>query len=301
MGRGVDVGDDRPGRVSAAEEALTILRAASWAAVSSSRGQRTRERVETARARFERSWVDDLIRHVKAVDMFDWTLIFGAELLWSVLPLLILLSSLANHRIDTDLSEHIGLDAKAALIIRDMFRGTPEHALIPILSGVVFSVAGTIAVAQSLQLLYERVFELERRRWRDIPRVLIWLVVLAGCLVLQAALARSVRTAVGPALSRAVSLVVVTLFFGWTMHFLLAGRVQWRLVVRPALVTGLMWLCLVAFSALFLSDDVVSNQKDYGTIGVVFSLLTWFVLIGTAIVLGAVGGMFWQTRAGRRA
>jgi membrane protein len=233
--------------------------------------------------------------------MFDWTLVFGAELLWSVLPLLILLSSLANHRIDTDLSEHIGLDAKAALIIRDMFRGTPEHAFIPILSGVLFSVAGTIAVAQSLQLLYERVFELERRRWRDIPRVLIWLVILAGCLVLQAALARSVRTAVGPALSRAVSLVVVTLFFGWTMHFLLAGRVRWRLVVRPALVTGLMWICLVVFSALFLSDDVVSNQKDYGTIGVVFSLLTWFVLVGTAIVLGAVGGVFWQTRAGRRA
>jgi membrane protein len=233
--------------------------------------------------------------------MFDWTLIFGAELLWSVLPLLILLSSLANHRIDTDLSEHIGLDPKAALIIRDMFRGTPEHAVIPILSGVLFSVAGTIAVAQSLQLLYERVFELERRRWRDIPRVLVWLVILAGCLALQAALARSVRTAVGPALSRAASLVVVTLFFGWTMHFLLAGRVQWRLVVRPALVTGLMWLCLVVFSALFLSDDVVSNQKDYGTIGVVFSLLTWFVLVGTAIVLGAVGGMFWQTRSKRGA
>jgi membrane protein len=85
------------------------------------------------------------------------------------------------------------------------------------------------------------------------------------------------------------------------MHFLLAGRVQWRLVVRPALVTGLMWLFLVLFSALFLSDDVVSNQKDYGTIGVVFSLLTWFVLVGTAIVLGAVGGMFWQTRSERRA
>jgi membrane protein len=265
------------------------------------RSQRARERVEAARTRFERSWVDDLIRHVKAVDMFTWTTVFGAELLWSVLPLLILLSSFADHQIDDDLSAHIGLDRKAALIIRDMFRNTPEHAVIPILTGLLFSLAGTIAVIQSLQLLYERVFEQERRGWRDLPRVLVWLVILLGFLVLEAAFARPIRTAVGPVLSRVVSFALVTLFFGWTIHFLLGGRVHWRLVVRPALVTGLMWLCLAVFSALFLSSDVISNRKDYGTIGVVFSLLTWFILIGTAIVLGAVGGMFWQTRAERRA
>ena len=249
--------------------------------------------------RLERSWVDDLIRHVKAVDMFTWTLVFGAELLWSVLPLLILLSSFANHRIDDDLSAHIGLDPKAARIIRDMFRNTPEHALIPILSGLLFSLAGTVAVVQSLQVLYERVFEQERRGWRGVPRVLLWLVILLGFLAVQAALDRPIRVAVGPVFSRALSMLVVTTFFAWTMHFLLAGRVHWRLVVRPALVTGLLWLCLALFSALFLSSDVISNRKDYGTIGVVFSLLTWFVLIGTAIVLGAVGGVFWQTRAGR--
>jgi membrane protein len=249
--------------------------------------------------RLERSWVEDLISHVRAADMFTWTLVFGAELLWSVLPLLILLSSFANHRIDDDISAHIGLDPKASLIIRDVFRNTPEHALIPILSGLLFSLAGTIAVVQSLQVLYERVFEQEPRGWRGFPRVLIWLVILLGFLALQAALDRPLRTAVGPVLSRAVSVVVVMLFFGWTMHFLLAGRVHWGLVIRPALVTGLLWLCLALFSALFLSSDVISNRKDYGTIGVVFSLLTWFVLIGTAIVLGAVGGVFWHTRAVR--
>ncbi len=264
--------------------------------------EHARERVEAARTRFERSWIEDLLRHVKAVDMFDWTLMFAAELLWSVLPLLILLSSLANHRIDDDLSEHIGLDRKAALIIRDVFRNKPEHAVIPILTGLLFSLAGTIAVVRSLQVLYERIFEQQPRGWRDLLRVFAWIVILLGLLVLEADLAAPVRTAVGPVVGRAVSLVVVTLFFGWTIHFLLAGRVRWRLAVEPALVTGLLWLCLVLFSALFLSSDVTSNRTDYGTIGVVFSLLTWFVLIGTAIVLGAVGGVFWQTRvAARRA
>lgn len=266
------------------------------------RSERARERVGAARARFERSWIEDLIRHVKAADLYTWTLVFGAELLWSVLPLLILLSSFANHRIDNDLSEHIGLDHKAALIMKEVFRNTPEHAVIPILTGLLFSLAGAIAVVQSLQVLYERIFEQQPRGWHDLARVFVWLVVLLGFLVLEAQIGHGVRRAAGPVVGRAVSFVVVTLFFGWTIHFLLAGRVRWRLVVEPALVTGIGWLCLALFAGLFLSGDLVSDRRDYGTIGVVFTLLTWFVLIGAAIVLGAVGGVLWQTRvAARRA
>ena len=37
-----------------------------------------------------------------------------------------------NHRIDNDLSERaFGLDHKAALIMKEVFRNTPEHAVIP--------------------------------------------------------------------------------------------------------------------------------------------------------------------------
>jgi hypothetical protein len=48
--------------------------------------------------------------------------------------------------------------------------------------------------------------------------------------------------------------------------------VSWRLVVRPALVTGLPWIRLVAFSSLYFSSAVVSDSHDYGPIGVIFSL-----------------------------
>jgi hypothetical protein len=41
---------------------------------------------------------------LKVLDVAKWTTVFGAELLWSVVPLLILLSSLANERIDDELS-----------------------------------------------------------------------------------------------------------------------------------------------------------------------------------------------------
>jgi membrane protein len=265
------------------------------------RRDHARAEFDAARTRFERSWVDDLIKQVRALDVFAWTAEFGAEVLWSVLPMLILLSSLANERIDDDLSGHIGLDSQGAHVVGGLFRSSPSHALIPIATGLLVSFAGTVSVVESLQVLYERVFEQQPRGWRGFPRFVVWVLVLLGALVVQAAIGGPVRTAAGAAIQGLVSFLAVTAFFAWTMHFLLAGRVPWRLVVRPALVTGVLWICLALFSSLYFSSAVVSDSKDYGPIGVIFSLLTWFILIGVVIVLGAVFGAFWQQRSGRAA
>jgi membrane protein len=268
---------------------------------SGSRGDRARAKLDAARTRFERSWVDDLIKRVRALDVFAWTSEFGAEMLWSVLPLLILLSALANERIDDDLSRHIGLDNQGAGVLRGLFRSSPSHALIPILTGLLVSLAGTLNVVESLQVLYERVFEQQPRGWRGLPRFVVWLLVLLGALVLQAIIGGPVRTTAGPVIQGLVSFAAVTAFFAWTMHFLLAGRVPWRLVLRPALVTGVLWLCVALFSSLYFSSAVVSDSKDYGAVGVIFTLLTWFILIGVAIVLGAVFGAYLQARSARAA
>jgi membrane protein len=96
-----------------------------------------------------------------------------------------------------------------------------------------------------------------------------------------------------------LSCVVATVFFAWTMHLLLAARKPWRELVRPALVTGLLWLGLGLFSAAYFSSAVVTDSRLYGEIGVVFSLVIWFIAIGAVIVLGTVCGAVWQDRRGR--
>ena len=92
-------------------------------------------------------------------------------------------------------------------------------------------------------------------------------------------------------------LATSTLFFWWTLHYLLAGRVAWRRLVRPALTTSVLWLGFGFFSSFYFSPILVSDSHTYGTIGVVFSLLTWFFLIGGVVVLGAVLGAVWQAHA----
>jgi membrane protein len=97
-----------------------------------------------------------------------------------------------------------------------------------------------------------------------------------------------------------VGLVTTTLFFWWTLHFLLAGRVAWARLVRSAVTSGALWFGFGIFSSVYFSPIVISDSHTYGTIGVVFSLLTWFFLIGGVIVVGAVLGAGWQARAEHR-
>ena len=236
---------------------------------------------------------------LKALDFFNWTTVFGAELLWSALPFIILLSSLANHRVDDDLSRHLDLNSRGAGIVRTLFRNSPSHAAVPIITGLLFAFAGIIAVVASLQVVYERLFDVKHRGWRDFPRYVAWVAIVLGVLVVDGFVDGPTRRAVGPVIETLATFAVATLFFGWTMHFLLDGRVPWRRFIRPALVTAILWVALGFFSSLYFSSVIIDDTKTYGTIGVVFTFLTWFILIGGVVVLGAACGAVWEQRTTR--
>lgn len=260
---------------------------------------RTRAVAGAARGRFAGSPAQVMLRQLGVLDVVNTCVLFGAALLMSVLPFVILLSSLANHRIDTDLSRHIGLNRQGALIVSRLFRSSPAHSVAGTVTALIFAAAGTMAVAGSLQGIYERVFGQRHRGWKDAPRFAAWVAVLFGVLVAESVISKPVRAAAGPAGQGLAGCVGVAAFFGWTMHFLLAGRVGWRLLVRPAIVTALCWIGLELFSAAYFSPAIISDSRLYGTIGVVFSLMIWFTAIGAVIVLGAVAGATWNRRQGR--
>jgi len=253
------------------------------------------------RARLDSSWVAALTTRLKEADVLNSVTLFGATLLLSVLPLIILLSSLANQRIDDDLSRHIGLNQHGTHIVETLFRGSPTHPVAPIATGRLIAFAGTLAVVACLPSIYERVFGQEPRGWRAFPRFIAWLAVLLGALLVEGLVNDPIRDAGGPVLEGVAAFVGLTVFFGWTMHFLLAGHVPWRSLVRPAALTAICWIGLALFSSLYFSSAVVSDSRLYGTIGVVFSLLTWFIAIGAVLVLGAAGGAVWQERHDRPA
>jgi hypothetical protein len=52
-------------------------------------------------------------------------------------------------------------------------------------------------------------------------------------LIVEGMISKPVDTTTGPVAEVVVRFLAAMLFFWWTMHFLLAGRASWRVLIRP--------------------------------------------------------------------
>jgi membrane protein len=205
------------------------------------------------------------LRRLGAIGFVNEAMLFGAGLLISVVPFLILLSEFANERVDDDIALHLGLDHQAAKIVTHLFNNASPTVSAATVTSLVFVVAGTIAVASSLLQIYEKVFEQPHRGMHDFPRVMVWTVVVGAAGALASVVGRAViGVPDGVALVEVVMSAGVTMFVWWTMHFLLAGRVMWRTLWPSALATGICAAGLSLFSKLYFSSSIISDNKNYG-------------------------------------
>jgi membrane protein len=255
-----------------------------------------------AKARFEGSALQRIVRQLNELDFANRIVLFGSSLLLSVLPFVILMSTFANERIDDDIARHIGLDPRGSRIIAQLFQASPRHPVAAVVTAMIVAVAGTVGVAGSLQGIYESVFDQPRRGMRDIIRFLIWVGALFGALLTEALISAGMRSVPARPLVQGVLVFAgVTAFFWWTMHFLLAGRVRWRVLLPSAIFTGIFWVVLEGVGSIYFSSSIDSDNDTYGKIGVVFTLATWFIAVGAVIVLGTVLGSAFNLRKRRKA
>lgn len=250
-----------------------------------------------ARGRYDGSVVQEVAQRLAAVHFVNTIVLFGAAFLLSTLPFIILMSSVANQRIDDDLARHLGLNGRATQVVEKLFHPASRHSVSALIVALLIGFAGTLAVAGSVQSIYEEVFDQHHSGSANIVRLVMWIVGLGGWLILDGFARTATRHLPGSAAFDALVIVAATsAFFWWSMHFLLAGKVSWRALLRPAAVTGVLWIALDGFSALYFSSSITSDSQLYGTIGVVFSLLTWFIAIAAVVVLGSLVGEIWQRR-----
>jgi membrane protein len=234
---------------------------------------------------------------LKVLDFASQAMLFGAGLLVSLLPFVILLSAFAGQRVDDDISLRLGLDRRAAGIMDHLFTSAPATLTAATATSLVFLIAGMLAVASSLQQIYEKVFRQDHRGLRDVYRLVTWIVVLGVVVVAESLAERPMSSvAAGGWLAPLVTVAITTPFFWWTMHFLLAGWVPWRTLLPSAIITGIFYGGLGVFSRFYFSETIISDSKTYGTIGAIFGIVTWLIAIGAVIILGAVAGTVWEDR-----
>ena len=260
-----------------------------------------RKALAAARDRYQGSLAQGFVTQLGALGFVDQIILFGAGLLVSLLPFLILLSAFASNRVDDDIALRLGLNRQAAGIMTHLLTSAPATLNAATATSLLFVAAGTLAVAGSLQQIYEKAFGQEHRGWRGVYRLLIWVVALCLVVAFETVAGRPVRDAwAGAGLVELVTFAIWAPFFWWTMHFLLAGRVPWRRLLPSAVFTGAFYAGLGVFSKFYFSATITSDARTYGTIGAILGILTWFIAIGAVIILGAVAGAVWHDRKATR-
>jgi membrane protein len=224
-------------------------------------------------------------------------MLFAATLLLCYFPFLIVGTALAGRSATTTLARHAGLNKQAAADLSHLFApaATTSDAVTGTAS-VVFFVLGGIAAATALQQLYERIFDLDSRGMKDIWRRLIWLALLIGASLLSGWAGPALRHTIGPVLLAIAAVACATAFWWLTLWILVAGRISWRRLFPAACATGVFYVGMVVVFSVFFSNMVISENKEYGPIGMVFALMAYLIAIGIVIILGAVVGLVWQER-----
>jgi membrane protein len=143
-------------------------------------GHRIRRTTEAAKDKYTGSSAEHLWRRLDAMDFINRGMLFAATLLLCFFPFIIVANALAGRSAVDGLARHLGLNKEAAADVGQLFTSTTATSNAITGTAWAFFILGGVAAATAIQQLYERAFEVESRGLKDMPRRLVWLVLLVG-------------------------------------------------------------------------------------------------------------------------
>jgi membrane protein len=231
-----------------------------------------------------------LLQRVLALEIVDRSLVVGAQAFSALIPLLIVCASLGARdggSLADSLIRRFHLEGEAADAVRRTIESPGTGTSITALS-VVLVIASALSFTRSLQRLFERTWELERRGWRASAWGLGWLVAF----VLYWALFPVVSDAFHGVAHWMIVLGATFALWLMTPYVLLARRIPWRRLVLQGVLTAVGMTVVALGCLVYAPHALTTSAQEFGGIGVAFTLLTLLWAGGFALVLGAAIGSY---------
>ncbi|MGZ4666658.1 MAG: hypothetical protein ACXV5Q_16870, partial [Frankiaceae bacterium] len=258
--------------------------------------------VSAGKARVEGTPAADLATDLKDADLINKAMNFAALVLMIFFPFIITLASLSplNHGgAAAVIVRKMGLSGEAAADVEKLFNSQGGDVVVNgwTFMGVVWLVVGGIALSAALEAIYREIWALPSAGLRGFAGQLIWIALLLVSGTVQVLLGDALTgTTVGQICYGVLAFLVLVAFLWVGGRVLLLGRLTWRQMLPTAVFTSIGLTGLGLFSRLFFSASIVSNDRIYGEIGVVFILLSWLIGIGVVITGGAIVGSWYVAR-----
>jgi membrane protein len=240
--------------------------------------------------------VSRAIHNVTTTEAFNLGLILAAQAFLTLVPLVIVIAAFAPRLFGVHLSVQLmgtlGL-ANSSFAFHGILASPGRRvAQAGGVVGLVLLLSAGVSFVAALQRAYEKTWHLPRLGVvRSSWRYAVW---LAGCLLgfLLSGLADAALPGLPGSTAAAVllGLAGALLFWWWTLHLLLGGRVGWRALLPSAVLTGGQLAALARLSALIMPTFVDSTEGEFGPIGTVFVVMIWLTIVCSMVVFGAIIG-----------
>jgi membrane protein len=235
-----------------------------------------------------------LLERLASVGLIYSGVVLAAQTLMALLPLCIVVVSLlptwAGSGLAQLLRERLGLVGETSQEVGRLIASRSQLGGLSAIS-VVVVLASATSFTRALQRVYELSWGLPRLGLRGSLRGLIWLLGFTAYLGLLGLTLHYVRGGIpASALKVALTAIGAVGLWWWTPYVLLMGRVRLRALLPCGLVTGAAVLVLGRASVVIVPRTVRTQERQFGTIGVIFAVQSWLVVVSCTIVAGAVVG-----------
>ncbi|MFI8242794.1 YhjD/YihY/BrkB family envelope integrity protein [Streptomyces sp. NPDC085866] len=233
--------------------------------------------------------VTHLADRMVSVNIFDSATRLAAQCFLTAVPLLFVVAAYAPQLLRQQLvrSVHavLGLTGAAQAELEKVLQPTTEdlRQATGVVGGLMVLISAT-AVSRALQRLCKRAWEIPRAGTRVAPwRWVAWLVLWLGSMLLQGPMRDGFG--LGAWLGIPLTLVTAVGLWWWTQHLLLGGRITWMPLLPGAVITAVVLTVLTNTAPLYMPRAINRALADYGSLGLVFLLLSWMIVVAVAVAV----------------
>jgi membrane protein len=197
--------------------------------------------------------------------------------------------------------ENMGLTGRAARTVTDAIATAERSRRVASIIGIVGLLWTGLGFAGALAYAYNAAWQVKGRGIRDRAVALGWFVglgVLAAATFATTTGIEWLGAVVAPLLLLAGVALNVALFL-WTSWILPNRRVGLRPLLPAAIVGGIVFEVLKVVGTLVVPRLVADSSALYGTLGVVFAVLAWLLILGRLVVyVATIEVVSWEAQRG---
>ena len=236
---------------------------------------------------------ETLIERMVSVGFVSSGVILAAQTFLALTPLLMAVTAWlpqeAAAGVQESLRERLGLSGSTDEAVTQLVNNRDQLRGGLTVFGTIFVLASATSFTRALQRVYELAWGLPRLGIRGSVRGLMWLAGLVGYVaLLSVAVSLAGAGTSGTVLRTVVVTMGAVLLWWWTPYILLDGRVRARALLPGGTLTAAAMLTVGLIGSVLLPRSVRSNERQFGTIGVVFAIESWLVVVGCVLVGAAV-------------